>query len=59
MMGGELAARVPAFASCRALVQEQPLAGEKSLQVHGGIKARETSLAKGLAKRWSIADPFL
>jgi hypothetical protein len=59
MFGAELAARVPALRFCKALVQEQPLAGEKSLQVHGGIKARETSLAKGLAKRWSIADPFL
>ena len=44
--------------ACRALVREQPLAGEKSPQVHGGIKARETSLAKGLAERWSVAGPF-
>jgi hypothetical protein len=45
--------------ACEVLVREQPLAREKFTQVHGGIKARETSLAKGLAKRWSIADPFL
>jgi NitT/TauT family transport system substrate-binding protein len=40
------------------LVREQPLAGETSPQVHGGIKARETSSAKGLAERWSFAIPF-
>ena len=51
--GVELAARVPILRS-KVLVREQPLAGETSPQVHGGIKARETSLAKGLAERWSF-----
>ncbi|HAQ81014.1 MAG: hypothetical protein CFE30_08335 [Bradyrhizobium sp. PARBB1] len=51
--GAELAARVPILPG-KMLVREQPLAGETSPQVHGGIKARETSLAKGLAERWSF-----
>ncbi|ETR79090.1 hypothetical protein X566_12170 [Afipia sp. P52-10] len=43
----ELAARVPA--SCQeALVRERLLARDKSSQVHGGTKARETSSNQGI-----------
>jgi NitT/TauT family transport system substrate-binding protein len=31
---------------------------ETSVRLHGGKKARETSLAKGLAARWSLPIPF-
>jgi hypothetical protein len=45
--GHELAARVPA--SSMRLVRELLPVRETSGRVHGGTKARETSVAKGLA----------